>query len=66
MGAPEPFKAVCKSSQILSVNDICFGWAAITIPTLSGMLPNTMQRARKALTIRKSDLDNHFTGVLHP
>jgi hypothetical protein len=62
IGVPEPLKAACKGSQILSLNVGCFGCEAITIPALRGMLPNTMQKDRTAL--RTADLENHFTGVL--
>src|SRR5712691_10165830 len=65
IGVPEPPKAACNGSQILSVNVTCFGWEAISIPVLSGRLPNIMQKERKALRTCTSDFGNRFTGVPH-
>ena len=62
---PEPPKAACKGSQILSAKVTCFGWETISIPALSGMLPNRMQKERKALRTCTSDFGNRFTGVLY-
>jgi hypothetical protein len=66
IAVPEPLKAACRGSQILSVNVGCFGWEAITIPELIGMLPSRMHKETTALRTRTSYLDNLFTGVFAP
>jgi hypothetical protein len=63
-GVPDTPRAGCRGSQMLSVSVGCFGCEAITIPELSGMLPTRMQKATTAFRTR-TDLETHFTGVLH-
>jgi hypothetical protein len=63
MGMPDTLRAGCKGSQILTVIVGCFGWEAITIPELMGMLPSRMHKEITALRRRTSYLENRFTGV---
>jgi hypothetical protein len=58
IGVSVTLRAGCKGAQILSVNIGRF--EAITIPELSGMLPNRMLSARTALTMPTSDLESHL------
>ena len=62
IGVPDTLRAGCRGSQKLSVTVGCFGWEAITIAALSGMLPTRMHKEIIALRTRTLYLENHFTG----
>src|SRR5437763_16055924 len=63
IGIPDTLTAGCEGSQILTMIVDCFGWEAIAIPVLSGMLPSRMHKETTAFRTSTSYSENRFTGL---
>ena len=64
IGKGDTLKAGCKGSQILIVIVSSFGWQAVTIRELTGILPTRMHRETTTLRTRASYFENRFTDVV--
>jgi hypothetical protein len=63
IGKGDTLKGGCKGSQILIVIVGSFGWEAVTIRELTGILPKSMHRETTTLRMRASYVENRFTHV---
>jgi hypothetical protein len=63
IGKGDKLKAACKGSQILIVIVGSFGWEAVTIRELTGILPKSMHRETTTLRTRASYVENRFTHL---